>query len=604
MFKILDYAPTTNTGEPSVIVIDKGSRIKVATEGAYAPEIREFIASLKPVKDKLYALINALGAAEFYSCNRNGDAFYEDALKKYHHTFVNEGTPFMHHKNKDPNKGYGKIIKSAYNDKMHRVELIIEYDTRKLDPKYIKKIEDGELVNVSMGCRVDADYCSICGNRATDPANYCEHLKKAPGLGKCLPDGKKAFAINKDPVFFDLSIVTVPADPTARILCKIASSEAESSVARALEEGLKEDLKEPRKARTKEASLLPFIMELTDKIDSFMGPPLSDGLLGALSNRSSSIFELLNGLMRRNIYMRPSEVQTLVLKSCGEDDLADKASKTKVIVMGDPEIGKSLLSRHGASELPNLEELNDREITPDTITKITIRIISEPAESMCSVDKLAGVVNDKGVEIVDFSDDFLYLLDPKYKEERDSAILESKAHGILKSLAIIGALISYVKPEVMPLGLGLRDNARDIVSGLSVFNLLHSPLKDKLDLGIGKLLANSAADETLKAFSADTQEMQFMNPNSPEAIKRSLELAMSKFGSLNESKCLKASWMSSMTGAVLNKIAEMEGPNDDIIEKVANLQKTACDYTKTMILSLGRRPTKAELRESLTNILL
>ena len=88
MIKLLDFAPYDHNGEPTVRILSNNSiNIKTASDCAWAPEIKEFIASLKPVVGKLYALINAMGATEFYSCNRNGDGFYEDALKKYYHTF-------------------------------------------------------------------------------------------------------------------------------------------------------------------------------------------------------------------------------------------------------------------------------------------------------------------------------------------------------------------------------------------------------------------------------------------------------------------------------------------------------------------------------------
>jgi len=65
-------------------------------------------------------------------------------------------------------------------------------------------------------CRVPYDVCSVCGNRAKTRAQYCDHLRSS--MGKILSSGKKVYAINTQPKFFDLSIVKVPADPTASFL--------------------------------------------------------------------------------------------------------------------------------------------------------------------------------------------------------------------------------------------------------------------------------------------------------------------------------------------------------------------------------------------------
>lgn len=66
-------------------------------------------------------------------------------------------------------------------------------------------------------CRVPYDECSCCGNKATSPKNYCEHLKSA--MLQYIPEFKKyAFAINDHPKFFDISVVEKPADRIAHYL--------------------------------------------------------------------------------------------------------------------------------------------------------------------------------------------------------------------------------------------------------------------------------------------------------------------------------------------------------------------------------------------------
>jgi hypothetical protein len=177
--------------------------------------IIEFVKSLTPVKGSSYALINALSSGEFYGSNRNGDYFPEDALKEHHKTFEIFGHVYRHHINKDPNKSIGKVIFAYYNPDMHRVELIVElYNDKAKD--IIDDLNAGKLPATSMGCKVPWDECSICGNRAKTRADYCSHLKEQ--MNMILPGGRKVYAINRKPKFFDISIVTIPAEKTSSVL--------------------------------------------------------------------------------------------------------------------------------------------------------------------------------------------------------------------------------------------------------------------------------------------------------------------------------------------------------------------------------------------------
>lgn len=182
----------------------------------------EYFNKLKPKKDHLYFLVVAMTASEYYSANRNGDYFKEDDLKKYYKIFENSGV-FWNHDNKDPNKSFGKVLKSFYNDKMHRVEIVIEVpkDKSRHLSDYIK---DGRPISVSMGMNVPSEQCSICGHVTKGSyANRCEHLKFM--MNTILHDGSKVYAISGTPYkLFDISFVFRPADKTAyAMLTKTAS---------------------------------------------------------------------------------------------------------------------------------------------------------------------------------------------------------------------------------------------------------------------------------------------------------------------------------------------------------------------------------------------
>jgi len=189
-------------------------------------ELVEFIESLKALNGKTYALVNALSAGEYFGPNRNGDYFPEDSLKQYHKTFEALGHVYKHHVNKDPNIALGKVLYSHYNNMMHRVELVLELDDKRASD-VINKLNSGYLPSVSMGCKVPWDECSICHNRAKNRNEYCEHLLKQ--MNKVLPDGRKVYAKNLRPKFFDISIVLIPAEKTAGFLKVINGSLPEST---------------------------------------------------------------------------------------------------------------------------------------------------------------------------------------------------------------------------------------------------------------------------------------------------------------------------------------------------------------------------------------
>ena len=70
-------------------------------------------------------------------------------------------------------------------------------------------------------CKVRADVCSICGNKARKRSDYCEHILR--DKRKIYPDGRQPYMINYNPTFFDISIVRRRADKIAYVLEKVAS---------------------------------------------------------------------------------------------------------------------------------------------------------------------------------------------------------------------------------------------------------------------------------------------------------------------------------------------------------------------------------------------
>lgn len=223
LIKLIDSDSFFDPNEQTVTVIDFNES-KGLLKKAADSRIQEFASRITPRTDKVYVHILALGAGEFYGPNKNLDWFGEHALLDYHKTF--ETSPahlFKNHVNKNPEIAIGKVIYSIYNERMHRVELIVEVD-RVAGTEFVAELDRGNFPKTSMACRTPADTCSICGNIASTRQSYCTHLRN--DLGKMYPDGRRVMALNTHPLtFFDISWVVRPADVTSSVLQKLASEE-------------------------------------------------------------------------------------------------------------------------------------------------------------------------------------------------------------------------------------------------------------------------------------------------------------------------------------------------------------------------------------------
>ena len=185
-------------------------------------------ADILPDADHIGIHVVALGDFEKYGSNRNGDSFPSAACLAYHDTFVKHGNLYRHHRNKDPKKRLGQIVKSAYNQPMGRIELFVHAHKTKAEDELQKLATDGEIP-FSMACRVPFDRCSICNTlrKSSKDPHQCEHVLMK--LGALEADGRRVCVHNDTPNFFDLSFVTRPADRIAWDL-KMASGEVVDSV--------------------------------------------------------------------------------------------------------------------------------------------------------------------------------------------------------------------------------------------------------------------------------------------------------------------------------------------------------------------------------------
>lgn len=239
-----EHFPTGEaTVQPVVLWGRNGRVMREKYSAKTASEASDYIKYVEPQAGKSIVLVLALGAYETYDLNRNGDGFnefpyrtgfkptcgccqadgawvtQEETLPQHYKSFEKFAKVFKHHVNGDPAKNFGDVLKAFWNPQMHRVELLLGIDNAKA-PDVVQRIADGEFVAVSMGCKIQYDVCLVCGHRAPTRREYCEHLKF--GMRQVTKSGIRAGALNPSPKFFDISIVSRPADQTGYMLKKVA----------------------------------------------------------------------------------------------------------------------------------------------------------------------------------------------------------------------------------------------------------------------------------------------------------------------------------------------------------------------------------------------
>ena len=330
MDKLLIFPGQTDKGI-FTYVIDTEKKHLEKTAAEYHPTIAAYINSAKPIRGKTQILLTALGAHEYWGVNANGDAFPEEALAHEgpdygYKTFELHARAYKHHVNKDPAAAYGDVPLAVYNPVFHRVELIVSLDNERA-PDIVKRIEQGDYPDWSMGCKVPFDICSICGNKAPSRAYYCEHLKYY--IGRIHPEtGKMAYAINTRPKFFDISQVLIGADRIAKTLMKVASTGRQAALpgsaylAEKMAEVKKATIVKEVPADSPPASQenLENLSRLLDEVKSREKPlprPLLDRLGGLPLPR------VLSTMTMMGIVPKPQEFQRIYLISSGHRGLAD-----------------------------------------------------------------------------------------------------------------------------------------------------------------------------------------------------------------------------------------------------------------------------------------
>lgn len=160
-------------------------------------------------------------------CNDNHDEFPAEEIKAAWKTAI--GKPaFVNHHNETHKRMRGVIIDAALHEDTLPdgkpdiwIEALHEIDAKRF-PKLAEAILAGRVNRTSMGCDVGFSVCSACGNKASTPAEYCDHIPRMKGkvLYRHTASGKREGHLIREIChklsFFENSfLVEDPADPTA-----------------------------------------------------------------------------------------------------------------------------------------------------------------------------------------------------------------------------------------------------------------------------------------------------------------------------------------------------------------------------------------------------
>jgi hypothetical protein len=185
--------------------------------------------SYQPRPGYLYVRSRAISSR----CNDNYDEFPAQEIEAGYRSFV--GKPvFVNHKNDDHRRARGVIVEAVLHKDANLdgsadtwVEVLMEVDAVRF-PKLAKAIIAGHIDRTSMGVDVAYSECTVCGNKAATPLEYCAHIPALKGQRirrTIAATGEKQDVLVAERCyglsFFENSLlVEQPADPTAYFLGK------------------------------------------------------------------------------------------------------------------------------------------------------------------------------------------------------------------------------------------------------------------------------------------------------------------------------------------------------------------------------------------------
>jgi len=185
-----------------------------------------------PIKEGHYLLDDwAVSAYEKWGLNDNGDGFEREQLKQAYKTF--EGSwVCLDHENYHEGLAVGTNVDAIYTPQDYvKVLMAVNEDlAERRHPGLKAKVASGQISDTSMGAWCKLSICTVCGNRASDPSEFCPDVKY-PIRNTIVCNAKTGWKevvageLNRGVVFFENSIITDSegADGRAKIIEVLAS---------------------------------------------------------------------------------------------------------------------------------------------------------------------------------------------------------------------------------------------------------------------------------------------------------------------------------------------------------------------------------------------
>ena len=320
MYKQIVYDKTCDTKIDRDLTITLLDDVLEKTAAEQPQYILDWANTVQKEPGKTYVMVSAVGAGEYYGPNQKGDYFPEMALlsmqeadevkppftsAKIRYKTFEDAKFYRHHRNKPTDPSFGEVASAFWDDRMHKVVLIIAINDKDA-PDIVQELRDGKIMAVSMGCKVPYDVCSICGNKASKRSDYCKHLTTQ--MNHILEDGRKVFAINTKPRFFDISYVTRPAWLGGWEIMKVAGLDAVQTSAELAE--LKKTAFHDKTGEIFKSDDLPIISVIRNV--SLREPTIPQAVLDELSRYPKPM--IWGALLRKGMLPKPSEFAYLMLK--------------------------------------------------------------------------------------------------------------------------------------------------------------------------------------------------------------------------------------------------------------------------------------------------
>ena len=203
------------------MLLKVGSQLQIVNPlNKTASQVKEADTSFVTPKDDNFTYFQCI-AVHADVANQNADIFPLDELKKSYSSFIGRGL-FMDHNASCVANAVGKIfdaklieLPNATADEGKYGVLCLCGIDKTTHPDIAAKVAHGVIDSVSMGANVNEAECEICHCVAHTPEEFCIHLQHQGQLDPAT--GKKCCSINRGVNFTELSLVSVPADPYAKM---------------------------------------------------------------------------------------------------------------------------------------------------------------------------------------------------------------------------------------------------------------------------------------------------------------------------------------------------------------------------------------------------